>query len=62
MVLTMAHQCNESVADLEASVVARGQLSSHPEHQPVGLVSRGFPVGFWLVMNIVRCVDSVDMS
>lgn len=41
MVLTMNHQCNESVADLEANVVARDdQLSSHTEHQPVGLVSR----------------------
>lgn len=57
MALTMIHQCNESVADLEAHVVARDQLKSNTEHQPAGLVScdqdvKGFPTGFWLVMNI----------
>lgn len=57
MVLTMIRQCNESVADLEADVVARDQLKSNTEHRPAGLVYcdqgvKGFPTGFWLVMNI----------
>jgi hypothetical protein len=54
MVLPVTHQCNESVADLEADVVAREQLKPSTEHQPPGLVSwdqgeRAFPTNGVLV-------------
>ena len=54
MVLPVPHQCNESVADLEADVVAREQLKPSTEHQPPGLVSwdqgeRAFPTNGVLV-------------
>lgn len=56
----MIHQCNESVADLEAEVVTREQFKPSTEHRPAGLGSqdqgaRAFPTharGFWLVMSV----------